>query len=223
MYEAVIMEEFKKVPVFSLADVNQIIKNRIYAKKFLKRMLMEKKILRIKRDCYTLYNDPFLVSTFILRPSYVSSVSALSFYGLVTQIPNEIFCFTNRRAQKFDFIMKINFIHTNFFFGFEPKEYDNFKIPIADVEKAIIDTVGLFPLTIVEEAVPEINRKKMIDYLKKVRKSCVIKRIGLFLERNGVDVYEELKNYINKKYIPFDPKKRGIGKKNKKWFVIENG
>ena len=223
MYEALVVEEFRKLPVFALADVNQIINNRGYAKKFLKRMVERKKIFRIKRDCYTLHNDPFLISTFVLKPSYISSISALSYHGLITQIPNEIFCFTNKKTTRFNFGIKINFIYTKYFFGFEIKKYNNFKIPVADPEKAIIDTIGLLPISTVEEAVSNVNEKKMVSYLERIGKSCIVKRLGFVMERNGFDVYERLRSYLNKKYTLLDPVGRKRGKKNKKWFVIENG
>jgi predicted transcriptional regulator of viral defense system len=223
MYETTVLEKFAKMPVFSLADLNQIIQNRGYAKKFLKRMVEQKKIFKIKRGVYTLYDDPFLVSTFILRPSYITSISALAYHKLITQIPNEVFCCTSKRGRAIEFRQKINFIHTNWFFGFSLQPYDSFKIAIATAEKAIIDSIGVVPLTVVEEAIPEIDRLAMLGYLQKIKKGSVVKRIGLLLERNGIDIYSKVKSYINTKYIPFDPLLKKEGRKNCKWFVIENG
>ena len=145
MYELKIMESFSKVAVFSLSDMNQIINNRVYAKKFLKREIKTGRILKIKKNVYTVHKDPFLVSTFLVKPSYISSVSALSHHRLITQIPNEVFCATSKKSEKINFVSEINFFHTNYFFGFKIEDYGDFKIAIADPEKALIDTFSIFP------------------------------------------------------------------------------
>ena len=75
----------------------------------------------------------------------------------------------------------------------------------------------------VEEAFSEINSDKLISYLKKIKKSSIVKRIGFLAERNGFEVYDELKAFINNRYIFLDPLKAKKGKKNKRWRLIENG
>lgn len=222
MYEVKFLEHFKQVPVFSISDLNQIIKNRSYAKRFLKKMIGEKRAFKIKKGYYTLHEDSFLISSFLVRPSYISSVSALSFYKAITQIPREIFCFTQQNSQNIFFKEKIKYIHTNYFFGYNPQEYEGFKIPIADIEKAIIDSIGIMPIHIFEEAFQEIDKNRMLDYLKKINKSEIVKRIGYLMENHGFDSFNKLKKYINYKYIVLDPlgNKRGI--KNKKWNLIIN-
>jgi len=223
MYELKILEHFKKAPVFSLSDVTQIIKSKEYAKKFLKREVERGAVKKIMRDVYTLHDDAFLVSTFVIRPSYISSISALAFHSSITQIPNVIYCFTPKTKKEINFVERICYFPTRYFFGFELRTYRNFKIPVATVEKAIIDSIGIVPLSVVEEAFSEINSDKLISYLKKIKKSSIIKRIGFLAERNGFEVYDELKPFINNRYIFLDPLKAKKGKKNKRWRLIENG
>jgi len=198
MYELEVSEKLSKIPVFSLGDVNQIINNRNYAKEFIKRMYKKNKIFKIKKNVYSFYDDEFLISTYLNKPSYISSVSALSHYGLITQLPNKIFCATLKRSEK---INNINFFHTNYFFGFKKEEYAGFNIFIAEPEKAIIDSIGLFPVSVFEESFEEINVNKVLEYLKKIKKSNIVKRVGYLLEKNGFDVYDKLKENINYKYI----------------------
>lgn len=223
MYELKILEHFKNTSTFSLSDVAQVIKSKEYAKKFLKREVEKGVIKKIMRDVYTLHDDAFLVSAFIIRPSYISSISALSFHNSITQIPNAVFCFTPGTKKEINFTQKIYYFPTKYFFGFEPENYGNFKVPVATIEKAIIDSIGIVPLSIIEEAFSEINLNRLISYLKKIRKSSIIKRIGFLAERNGFEVYDELKEFINARYIFLDPLKPKRGKKNKKWRLIENG
>ena len=223
MYELKILKHFKKTPVFSLSDVTQIIKSKEYAKKFLKREVERGAVKKIMRDVYTLHNDAFLVSTFVIRPSYISSISALAFHRSITQIPNAIYCFTPKTKKEINFVERICYFPTRYFFGFELRTYRNFKIPVASVEKAIIDSIGIVPLSVVEEAFSEINSDKLISYLKKIKKGSIVKRIGFLAERNGFEVYDELKPFINNRYIFLDPLKAKKGKKNKRWRLIENG
>ncbi len=219
MYEVIVLEKFSSMPVFSLADVSQITKSRMYAKILISSLLKKGKVKKIKRDLYTLHDDPFLIATFIVRPSYISSISALSFYGDISQLPNEIFCFTNKSPKTFHFIQTIRFFHTKFFFGFKEVEYKGFKILIADREKAIIDSIGKVPIYVFEESLEKINLEKMLDYVKRIGKRSLAKRIGYLLEKFGYNVYFDLKGFIDKKFVFLDPIVKGK-KKNKKWMVI---
>jgi len=221
-YELKFTEHFRKAPIFSLSDVNQVIENRIYTKKFIKKMMDKGAIFRIRKGAYTFYDDPFLISTFIERPSYISGVSALAFHRAITQIPKDIFCCTSKKSPTIKFIEKIRYFKTNFFFGYNFENYENFKIPVADKEKAIIDSIGITPIHIIEESFDEIDESRMIAYLKKIKKSEIVKRIGFLMEKNGFDVYDKLKSYINYKYILLDPLGNKSRIRNKKWGVYIN-
>ena len=156
MYESKILK-LKEVPLFSFADISQIVSGKEYGKKLLKKWVLSKEVQKIKRNAYTFHNDPFLISTFLNKPSYISSVSALSYHRLITQIPKDIFCFTPQKNANLKFISEIRFIHTNYFFGFDMLEYMNFKIPIATPEKAMIDSIGIVPISLFEEAISDIE------------------------------------------------------------------
>ena len=221
MYELKI-SKLKEVPVFSFADISQIVSGKEYGKKLLRKLILLKEIKKIKRDAYTFYNDPFLISTFLVRSSYISSVSALSYHRLITQIPKDVFCFTTQKNASFKFFSEIKFIHTNYLFGFDNLEYRGFKIPIATPEKAIIDSIGLIPISLFEEALENINLNKLLDYLQKIKKSSILKRIGYLLERQGFDIFNKIKHSLNDKYIYLDPVAKKQGIKNKKWKLIIN-
>lgn len=222
MYEAEITKKFESMPVFSLGDISQIINNRVYAKKFLKRMLDEGKIYKIRKNIYTLHKDPLLVSTFLVKPSYVSGASALAFHKCITQIPSEVFCATLKNNKSVKFGEVINFVHTNYLFGFEFVDYEGFKMPMATPEKAIIDSFSSIPISIFEEAFEDINEGRIVEYLKKIKKSNIIKRVGYLMENKGYEVYGRLKKFINYKYIPLEPLSKSKGKKDRKWRLIIN-
>ena len=185
-------------------------------------MLLNKKVFKIKKNSYTLHDDSFLVSNFLVKPSYISSISALSYHRLITQIPNEVFCMTSKNSSKIKFDNLINFFHTNYFFGFKEERYEDFKILIAEPEKAIIDSFFIVPVSIFDEALENIDAEKMINYLKKMGKGSIIKRVGYLMEERGIMVYDKLKRFINYKYIPLDPLLKRNGRKNKKWKIIIN-
>jgi len=221
MYESRILK-LREVPVFSLADVSQIVSGKEYAKKLLRKMVLSNEIRRIKKDKYTFYSDPFLISTFLNKPSYISSVSALSYHKIISQIPKDVFCFTLKKEKNIHFISEIRFIQTKYFFGFDDLEYLNFKIPISTPEKAIIDSIGLIPISLIEESFENINIERILEYLKKIKKSSIIKRIGYLLEKHNLDIYNKINRYINNKYIYLDPLAKKYGKKDKKWKLIIN-
>ncbi|MBI2598517.1 MAG: hypothetical protein HYW50_04945, partial [Candidatus Diapherotrites archaeon] len=88
MYELKMVMVLEKLPVFSLADVAKIVKSRAYSKKVLARIVENGAVKRIMKDKYTFHSDPFLVAPFLQYPSYISCASALSYHGLISQIPN---------------------------------------------------------------------------------------------------------------------------------------
>ncbi len=220
MYESKILK-LKEVPVFALSDIAQIVSGKEYAKKLLRKLKKSGEIKKIRKNIYTFHEDDFLISTFLLKPSYISSVSALSYHKLISQIPKDTFCFTTKEKKTMNFNSDILFFNTKYFFGFKSEEYMGFKIPIACIEKAIIDSIGVVPISIFEEAIEKIDINVMLELLKKIKKSSIIKRIGYLLEKNGFQV-EKLRKNINNKYIYLDPLAKKKGSRNKKWKVIIN-
>jgi hypothetical protein len=55
--------------------------------------------------------------------------------------------------------------------------------------------------------------------VEKIGKRSLAKRIGYLLEKQGYDVYSDLKSFIDKKFVFLDPIVKGK-KKNEKWRVI---
>ena len=219
MYEVEILEHFSKAPIFTLSDVNQIVSNRVYAKKLVSRMVGSGRVKRVKKGLYTMHGDPFLISTFLLRPSYISSVSALAYHRRITQIPKEVFCFTSKLPMRYFFMEEINFFHTKYFFGFEGMDYLGFTVPVATPEKALIDSIGRVPLDLVEEAFDGLDGGRVVSYLKRIGRSCTAKRIGYLMEKHGHRVYNELKPYVDSRYVLLDPLARGR-RRDERWRVL---
>jgi len=221
MYEARLLR-LREVPVFSLSDVAQIVSGKGYAKQLLRRMVSSGEIFRIRGGLYSFHDDPLLVSTFVVKPSYITSASALHYHRLITQIPRDVFCFTTKRGSAASFNGEIKFFHTEHFFGFENRDYAGFRIPIAEAEKAIIDSFGIIPVSVFEEAAEGIKLPRILEYVKRTDKSSIIKRVGFLLERNGFNVYPALKARINRRYVLLDPLAKKTGRRDRKWGLVVN-
>ncbi|MDD3083839.1 MAG: hypothetical protein PHP82_02340 [Candidatus ainarchaeum sp.] len=207
MYDLEVLKTMRKMPVFSLSDIAKITKNRNYAKVLLARMVKGKTICRLMRDKYSLHDNPLIFSPFLNNPSYISCASALSYHGLISQIPNSIFLMTTKRSKK---INNLIYHKTKNFFGFNSTKISGVNTFIAEPEKAFIDSIGIHPLHIIIDALPELDSKKLLNYAKKCNE---LKRIAFLLKK-------ELN--VSKKYIYLDPLSKKSGVRDEKWKLIMN-
>lgn len=116
------------------------------------RYVKEGLFIRLKRNTYTLAEnwrswgreDFFKVSNFLQVPSYVSFMSALSFYGVSTQVQRDFFESASlRRSRRFEVEgAAFNFykLKKEYYFDFGRKD----GIFIASKEKAFVDSVYLY-------------------------------------------------------------------------------
>lgn len=207
MYDAKVLNLMSKMPVFSLADVAKITNNRAYAKVLLSRLVKEKNVHRLMRDKYTLFDNPMIFSPFLNYPAYISCASALNYYGLISQVPNSVFLMTSKRPKT---IKNLVFHKTKNFFGFKKIKINGINTLIAEPEKAFIDSIGIHPLNLILESLPELDENKLLEYAKQCNE---LKRISFLLEK-------ELK--VSKKFIYLDPLSKKNGVRNEKWKLIVN-
>jgi predicted transcriptional regulator of viral defense system len=121
----------------------------------LSRFMKQGKVIALKRGMYTL-SEPFrraelvpaVLANDLYRPSYLSSLWALSYYDL---IPEAVFWLTSvtprvprRFENKFGVFVYRN-IRQSAFFGYHAARYADANIVVADVEKAILDHWHLNP------------------------------------------------------------------------------
>jgi predicted transcriptional regulator of viral defense system len=217
MYDIILVKTLKTMPVFSLSDVAKITKSRGYSKKLLRRLIASGLIKKIMRDKYTLHDDLSAIAPFLAPPAYISCASALSYYGLIAQIPNAIFLMTPKRPKIIDGETRIIYHHTRHYFGFEEVMLNGLRVPFAEPEKAVIDSIGIHPLHIIAEALNDLSHEKLIDYAEK---SGEMKRIGYLLDRSGFPV-KAPKN-LSYRYIYLDPLGQKKGTRDKKWRLIVN-
>lgn len=229
-----LIRELEKYPVFNLNTVRNITeKDSNYSKLLVYRLKKEILIFEIEKNKYTLNKDPFVIASNIIWPCYISFWSALRYYNLTEQLPQNIFVVTTRARKKKEIKfndIKIVFttVKGKYFFGYNKERYQNFDIFIANKEKALIDSVLFKKISfseicdIIKKNIDEIDTELMVDYLIKIKNKVLIKRFGFLFYKLNINIYDKVKRYIDSKYIALDYSIKGGNKRNKKWGVIEN-
>lgn len=228
-----ILRELEKYPVFGIRELKNITGKEEYARIIMHRLKKEGLIQEIERNRHTLRSNPMEFASAISWPSYISCWSALRFYNMTEQLPNDVFVITPRkrkkRAIKFK-STKIIFIKAgkNSFFGYMKERYGDSEIFIAGKEKAIIDS-ALFKTAsfseiagIVKDNITEINTGVLAEYLLRINDRALTKRFGFLLDSMGIDLHNKLKKAKGYNYVPLDYAMKSKGIKNKKWRVIVN-
>lgn len=140
--------------------------------------LSNKKI--IKRICRGFYANPFNMPTLeetsgqIYQPSYISLESALSSYGILSQIPQVLTCVTTQLPHTFRTslgIIEYRQIKRDYFWGFVKKN----GYFIAEMEKAVLDYVYFNRSKHIDELnLAEVNVKKLKSFAKKMNMKKVV-------------------------------------------------
>jgi predicted transcriptional regulator of viral defense system len=132
---------------FTTKDLKDLleIKNRRTFEETVKRLESEKVLTKIERGKYIKTNSEyskFELSQFIYGPSYISLETALSYYGLVEQLPIEITAVSTKKSIEKEFeeqIYSYKKINKELFVGYRREE----DFLIAFPEKAIFDQLYL--------------------------------------------------------------------------------
>jgi len=226
--EFVTQLERLELPVFSIRDAARIIgKPPRYVRLFLHRAAKEEWIRRIERGRYCLLEaDPLVVATNIIKPSYISFLSALEIHGSTTQIPHEVQVVSLRHRSPVEYEnRRIRFVQLprKRFFGYERQR----GMTVADLEKAVID--GLYlpqyldPSEILETLRrAEIDTKKAASYALRMDSTVCLKRLGHLLDRAGIETDLEPENTFRKKYDPLNPLLPQVGPRDSRWGLIIN-
>jgi len=179
--EKELLNALKPYPVFTVKDIANVLnKSREYAYLVAYRLKKADAIKEIEKGKYTLEEDPFIISSWITWPSYISCWAALNYYKLTEQLPFTIHVITTRkRKRKFVYYgnTKIEFIKIkkSAFAGFQRISYQNKEIFMAEKEKAIIDALAAKKMSfseaieIIKDNKGKINSKKLFSYAKKYR------------------------------------------------------
>ncbi|MBI2549094.1 hypothetical protein HYW21_07125 [Candidatus Woesearchaeota archaeon] len=227
------LQELEKIsnPVITLNEIIRITgKSREYARIYVHRLIKRNLIQEVEKGKYTKVNDTLAIATNLIFPSYLSFISAYSFYGFTTQIPIvvKVVCLTSKKTLRLD-NMDITFIKfkKRHLFGYRREQQSNHYLFIAEPEKAIIDSLYLprhCPISESFEALKnnELAIDKLIRYALLMDSKVTIKRLGYLLELQGIDVYDQLKGRLNSRYDLLNPFAPKTAKRSSKWRLLTN-
>ncbi|MDE1858608.1 MAG: hypothetical protein KGI26_06060 [Thaumarchaeota archaeon] len=123
---------------------------RGHAKVYASRLVRKGLAAKVANGIITFTEDPFLVATQLVEPSYVSLNSALYLRGSVTQVPSVVECVTTRTSTTIGWA-KISYhrIVPPLMFGYERVARYGGYLFAATKEKAVLDMVyyGMTPRT----------------------------------------------------------------------------
>lgn len=182
------------VSVFKLDDAIKIMHcNRSYAILFLYRCAQRNLIGHINRGTYYLKSksNEYEIASNILGNSYVSLISALSYYGLTTQIPRIVYVVSTNRHRPIKNIMGVDIvfrkIKKEMLFGYHKEQSGN--LFIADPEKAIVDIYYFNDVNDLDDSAlenpPRIDVKKLAAYAERSERVSVMHEVSKLLKEHG--------------------------------------
>ncbi len=162
------IDALKRYPVFGIKDIANVLKkSREYAYLVAFRLKRRGEIAEIEKGKYTFESDPFVVASWIVWPSYISSWAALNYYKLTEQLAFTIHVVSTRKRKKKTIYFgnaAIEFIkiRPKAFFGYRRVIYQGYEVFIAEKEKALIDALMAKKMSLPEALeIIKGNRRKM--------------------------------------------------------------
>lgn len=229
-----ILKKLEKYPTFDIETfANTIDKDKTYAKMHLNRLKNKGIVKQIQRNVYTIQEDPLVIASRIIWPSYISLWTAFRYHNLTEQMPNKISVITTRsksceKIQTMNTTIIFEKICPSWFFGFSKIRIQDFEVFMAEPEKALIDAVLLKKISIDEiyfilkENIKNISDKKIVDYILRTKNHALAKRFGWMLESLGCNYAKRLEKQTYKTMIPLDVTRPIAGLNDNKWGVIVN-
>lgn len=160
---------------FTVADLERVLgmdRNSLYVT--LNRLVKSGVLIRLRKNAYTIFTelvDAEKIANELYFPCYLSFESALSRYGILSQIPYTLTFAATRPSKKMkigDFEMEFHHLKSNLFFGYALEKGKNVAVP----EKALLDELYLMSrgkarVNIEELDLKDINKKVLAKYAKK--------------------------------------------------------
>ncbi|MGQ9787929.1 MAG: type IV toxin-antitoxin system AbiEi family antitoxin domain-containing protein [Candidatus Hadarchaeaceae archaeon] len=225
LYELANMLKKSRMAVFSIKDICRyggLKRDEAYV--YLHRMLKKNMIHRIQKGKFSIHADPFVISTQLVTPSYVSFLSALYLHGKFEQAINTIFIVTPiKRPPIGVFGMDVKFVKLkpNLIFGFRKVRKGESYISLAELEKTVADILYLPKygrINSVAGLMPEVDVQKLKKYAERMGEA-VIRRAGYLLDRAGVGHDLEPRT---KTVYKLNPSIEKLGNLNRKWLLYIN-
>ena len=216
-----LLEWAEDKPIFNLNQAQREIGiKRGSLKVKLSRLVDKGELNRIEAGKYTVHDDPFIYSSHVENPSYISLWSALNFYNLTTQEPTrvQVICSENR-----DDLSDIEFHSSKQVFGYTKTRYRGFEIFMAEKEKLFLDVLkfGKVPVEELEELTKNLDEERIVDYARRIDSKAVSKRAGYLIQEFTGNTLDELK-VDDANYPLLDLAKTRKGRTDSEWRIKVN-
>ena len=163
--------------VFSASDLRNLfgVENANTLNKQIRGLIDAEVIVRVSKGCYYLAsNKPsdFELANALCRPSYISLDSALNYYGILVQTPQEITSVTAKLAKVFeDGGKRFSYSHLDQKYFSDYQKSGGFLIAVP--EKALVDAMfftalGRGSLAIEELNLESINKQKVRELASRI-------------------------------------------------------
>jgi len=183
-------------------------------------------------DKKRIISNPYYIATHLVVPSYISYWTALNYYGVTEQAPKSILIATTKRKKEIHFenyLFKYIHIKQEKLYGYKKSYINDFPVFIAELEKAIIDSIDLLKYSggikemskIIDNALDSINKNKLIEYAVKFPNKSMISRLGYLFDVKGIDL-KKLQKFKSKSFVFLNPKRKKSSEWNKKWNINVN-
>lgn len=172
--------------LFTFNDLRVLfgINNQSSLKKIISRLVVNKILERLEINRYMVIGkevDNFAISNFVYQPSYISLESALSLYGILSQIPYETTAITIKKSKTKNIhhnVYSYSHIQNKLFWGYEKMN----GVLIAKPEKALLDQAYLFckglrQFPIDEYDLERLDIKILSKYLLRYPNFSIIKQL----------------------------------------------
>lgn len=185
----------KEIHIFTPQIFSQLFDtNKTATKHFLETHVKSDLLIRLKRGLYALRTDPPTeeeIANQLYKPSYISFEYALSFYGLLPEMPYAITSATTKPTRNFTIssqIFSYRTIKKEVYTGYSLLKQNNRSFFIADQEKAYLDYLyfvflGKNPTNerLISLAKGKINKNKLQLYLSSFKNQKFTKFIKALL------------------------------------------
>ncbi|MDR1974978.1 MAG: hypothetical protein LBQ31_10005 [Bacteroidales bacterium] len=227
----------EEIQIFTFENVLSSIGNTENLKEILDNLVQKGFLYRLERGkfCRSTFRDENVTGTFVVPDSAIAYWSALHLHGLTEQFPNIVFVQTIHKKNP------LSILDTDYrFIKISPQKrtgivfngYGNYRYPITDVEKTIVDCFDLpqysggFAELIRAFYQAELDANKLINYCIAVGNIAVIKRLGFLAElldkKALLPFVEFARTKINRTYNLFDTFGENTGMTETAWYLRLN-
>ncbi len=202
-------------PIFTSNDLVKITgKSRNYLKVYIHRLKKRGLLREVEKGKYVLPGQhPLITASHLIFPSYISFLSAYSYYQQTTQLPRviQVVALRPKRSLTVDnYSIKFITFPPAKVFGYHQEKFQGKTIFIAELEKAIIDSLYLPRYCPLDETYAVLSSEKinvnlLVSCALRLDSIVLLKRLGYLLERRGDDRYRTLGKHLNQRYDLLNP------------------